>query len=137
MRPLGEKKEFYEGAAMKHFTISRFLSLQNPNPQAPHREELLNSRDPFKDLGGIFVVLPAGREVPYHFHRNRESVLIAVSGEATEVVEGKETAFREGEVMCIPAGEKHGLKNTSAREFRYLEFFTCPPASADFVEVKP
>jgi quercetin dioxygenase-like cupin family protein len=122
---------------MKHFRISRFLSVQNPKPQDPHREEILTGQDLFKDLGGLFAVLPPGREIPYHFHRNRESVLMALSGEATEIVEGKETAFRQGEVICIPAGEKHGLRNTSNKEFRYIEFYTCPPASADFVEVKP
>jgi len=121
---------------MKHFKTSHFLSMQNPNPREPHRVEILTSEDLFKDLGGLFGVLPPGCEIPYHFHKNRESVLIALSGEATEIVEGKEIAFREGEVICVSAGEKHGLRNPSNRDFRYVEFFTCPPVSADFIEVK-
>lgn len=121
---------------MKHFKTSPFLSMQNPNPREPHRVEILTGEDLFKDLGGLFGVLPPGCEIPYHFHKKRESVLIALSGEATEIVEGKEIAFREGEVICVSAGERHGLRNPSNRDFRYVEFFTCPPVSADFIEVK-
>jgi len=121
---------------MKHFKTSHFLSMQNPNPGETHRVEILTSEDLFKNLGGLFGVLPPGREIAYHFHKNRESVLIALSGEATEIVEGKEIAFREGEVICISAGEKHGLRNPSDKDFCYVEFFTCPPVSADFIEVK-
>ena len=36
--------------------------------------------------------------------------------------------------MFIPSGEKHGLVNKSNTPFRYLEFWTHPPALADFVE---
>jgi len=133
---LREHEKFREEAAMKHFKTSPFLSMQNPNPREPHRVEILTGEDFFKDLGGLFGVLPPGCEIPYHFHKNRESVLIALSGEATEIVEGKEIAFREGEVICVSAGEKHGLRNPSNRDFRYVEFFTCPPVSADFIEVK-
>ena len=122
---------------MKHFAGSHFLNVDNPNPKELHRVEFLNQSDRFKDLGGLFAVLPPGREVPYHFHKRRESVLIALAGEAVEIIEGKEMIFRQGDVICIPPGEKHGLVNRSDKEFRYIEFFTYPPALADFVEVKP
>ncbi len=121
---------------MKHFKTSSFLSIPNPSSAEPYRVEILTSDDSFKELGGLFGVLTPGCEVPYHFHKNRESVLVALSGEAVETVEGTELPFRQGEVICISAGEKHGLKNTSNKEFRYIEFFTCPPLSADFIHVK-
>jgi quercetin dioxygenase-like cupin family protein len=80
--------------------------------------------------------LVAGSQVPYHYHKNRESIIIVISGEAIEVVEGKEIPIKAGDVLFIPAGEKHSIINRSNQDFRYLEFFTCPPLSADFVEVK-
>jgi quercetin dioxygenase-like cupin family protein len=122
---------------MKHFPASYFLNMKNPDPKELHRVEILKQSDRFKDLGGLFAVLPPGREVPYHFHRDRESVIIALAGEAVEIIEAKEMIFRQGDVICIPPGEKHGLANRSDKEFRYIEFFTYPPALADFVEVKP
>ena len=43
-------------------------------------------------------------------------------------------------LMCnvygLTAGEKHTTLNRSDKDLRYLEFFTCPPITADFVEVK-
>ena len=43
---------------------------------------------------------------------------------------------KAGDVLYIPPGEKHQTINRSAKDFRYLEFYTCPPIGADFVEVK-
>jgi len=63
-------------------------------------------------------------------------IIILISGEATEVIEGKETSIKAGDVLFIPAGEKHTTINRSTQDFRYLEFFTSPPLTADFVEVK-
>jgi len=76
-----------------------------------------------------------GSQVPYHYHERRESIIIVISGEAIEVIEGKEIPIKAGDVLHIPAGEKHTTINRSDKDFRYLEFYTSPPLSADFVEV--
>jgi quercetin dioxygenase-like cupin family protein len=52
-----------------------------------------------------------------------------------EIVEGKETVVRPGDVLLIPAGERHTTVNRSESEFRFVEFFTCPPLASDFVKV--
>ena len=84
----------------------------------------------------MFGLLVPGSQVPDHYHKERESVIIAISGEAIEVVDGKEFPFKAGHIFYISAGEKHMTLNRSQEDFRYLEFFTSPPVSADFVEVK-
>lgn len=114
---------------MKYFTTSHFITVENPHPRELHRVEFLTSEEKFKNLGGLFAVLPPGCEVPYHFHKDRESVIVALSGEAIEIIDGKEMIFKQGDVICIPAGEKHGTANRSEKEFRYMEFFTCPRTS--------
>ena len=53
-----------------------------------------------------------------------------------KLIEGKETAISAGDVMFIPAGEKHQTINRSGQDLRYLEFFTCPPVTADFVSLE-
>jgi quercetin dioxygenase-like cupin family protein len=125
-----------EGVEMKIIKTQDYVKMENPNPGKPYRPEILTRDDQAKALGGMFGLLVPGSQVPYHYHKERESVIIAISGEATEVVEGKEYPFRAGEVFYIQAGEKHMTVNRSGEDFRYLEFFTCPPVSADFVEVK-
>jgi quercetin dioxygenase-like cupin family protein len=121
---------------MKIFKSEEYIKMENPNPGKPYRPEILASEHKAKNLGGMFGLLVAGSQVPYHYHNNRESIIIVISGEATEVIEGKEIPIKAGDVLFIPAGEKHTTINRSNRDFRYLEFFTCPPLSADFVEVK-
>ncbi len=121
---------------MKVFKIGEFFRVQNPNPGARYRQEILTKEQTARDLGGIFGLLPPGTQVPYHFHNRRESVIIAISGEATEIVEGKEIPIKANDVLFIPAGEKHTTVNKTGKDFRYLEFFTNPPVEADFIEVK-
>ena len=121
---------------MRIFKTEDYVRMENPNPGKPHRPEILTREDGAKALGGMFGLLVAGSQVPYHYHKERESVIIAVSGEAIEVVDGKEFSFRAGDIFYIQAGEKHMTINRSEEDFRYLEFFTSPPVAADFVEVQ-
>ena len=121
---------------MKLFKTEEYIMLKNPKPGEPYRPEILTLDDKAKSLGGMFGLLVPGSQVPYHFHRNRESVIMVISGRAIEVIEGEEIPIQAGDVLFIPAGEKHTTINRSGEDFRYLEFFTCPPVTADFVEVK-
>ena len=121
---------------MKLLKIGQYIEQRNPTPGNSYRPEILTAADGAKDLGGMFGLLPPGTQVAYHFHRRRESVIIVLRGEATQVIEGKEIPIAAGDVLYIPAGEKHTTINRSSQDFRYLEIFTCPPLGADFVEVK-
>lgn len=121
---------------MKVFKSEEYIKIANPTPGKPYRPEISMKEHGAKNLGGMFGLLVAGSQVPYHYHNNRESIIIVISGEAIEVVEGKEIPIKAGDILFIPAGEKHSMINRSNQDFRYLEFFTCPPLSADFVEVK-
>jgi len=120
---------------MKIFKIEEFMEIENPTPQKTYKTEILTGDHNAKDLGGIFGLLIPGDQGLYHYHKRRESIIIIIKGEATEVVEGKEMTIKAGDVLYIPAGEKHKMKNRRDTELRYLEFFTYPPVQADFVEV--
>jgi quercetin dioxygenase-like cupin family protein len=121
---------------MKIIRMEDYIRMENPNPGKPYRPEILTHEDKASALGGMFGLLVPGSQVPYHYHKERESVIIAISGEAIEVVDGKEFSFKAGDIFYISAGEKHMTLNRSEEDFRYLEFFTSPPVTADFVEVK-
>lgn len=117
---------------MKLFTLEHFRQIENPDPRVPYRPEIPMHEYNARALGAMFGLLGPGMQVPYHYHRRRESILIVISGEAIEIVEGEETPITAGDILFIPAGEKHTVINRSSREFRFLEFFTCPPLKADF-----
>ena len=121
---------------MKIFKSEEYIKMVNPTPGKPYRPEILTEEHQAKNLGGMFGLLVAGSKVPYHYHNNRESIIIVISGEATEVIGNQEIPIKAGDVLFIPAGEKHATINWSNQDFRYLEFFTFPPLAADFVEVK-
>ncbi len=121
---------------MKIFKSEDYVRMVNPTPGTSYRPEILTPEHKAKNLGGMFGLLVPGGRVPYHFHNNRESIILIISGEATEVIEGREFPIKAGDVLFIPAGEKHTTINSSNHDLRYLEFFTFPPLTADFVEVK-
>ena len=111
-----------------------FIKMDNPNPDERYRLDLVTSEQRAKELGGFLVILPAGKEVPYHYHEKRESLIFIIGGEATEIIEGEEFSIKTGDVLFIPAKEKHAMVNRSDNDVRYLEFFT--PVNSDFIEVK-
>ena len=121
---------------MKKYKSEDYINLKNPTPGEPYRSEILTPEHHAKNLGGLLGLLVPHSQVPYHFHNNRESIIVFISGEGIEVVEGEEIPIKAGDVLFIPAGEKHTTINRSDKDLRYLEFFTCPPATADFVKVK-
>lgn len=121
---------------MKIIKIAELIAIENPAPGEPYRPEISLDGERLRALGGMFGLLVPGSQVPYHYHEKRESILIPISGEAVEIIEGRETVIRPGDVLLIPAGEKHTTANRSGDDFRYVEFFTCPPLAADFIKVE-
>jgi quercetin dioxygenase-like cupin family protein len=121
---------------MKIIKIAELCAIENPAPGEPYRPEIRLGEEGFRALGGMFGLLVPGSQVPYHYHEKRESILIPISGEAVEIIEGEEIVIRPGDVLLIPAGEKHTTVNRSERDFRYVEFFTSPPLAADFIKAE-
>ena len=120
---------------MEIFRIEKFIKAENPNPSVRYTQEILTDKHKAENLGGIFAVLVPGGQVPYHFHSKRESIIIIISGEATEIIEGEEIPIKANDILFIPAGEKHGMVNRTEKEFRYIEFFTGTPGVVDRIEV--
>ena len=117
---------------MEILRIDDFVKTENPDPGERYRLDLITPEHKAEKLSGFLAVLPAGKEVPYHYHEGRESLIIVISGEGVEICEGKEHPIKAGDVIYIPSAEKHGLINRSDRDVRYLEFFT--PLRDDFIE---
>ena len=121
---------------MKIFKGNDYIKMENPTPGESYRPEILTTEHEAKDLGGMFGLLTPGTQVPYHYHKKRESIIMLISGEGIEIIEGEENPVKAGDVLYIPSGEKHTIINRSDKDLRYLEFFTCPPVSADFIAVE-
>jgi quercetin dioxygenase-like cupin family protein len=118
---------------MEIFKFEDFMKVGNLTPDKRYIQQVLTYAQKAESIGGIFGILSPGNQVPYHFHNRRESIIIPFSGEATEIIEGKEIPIKESSIIYIPAGEKHATVNQSNKDFRYLEFFTNPSDTSDFV----
>ena len=111
---------------MEIFKTEAFMQMANPTPEEIYRLDLLIPEKGAKALGGFLVIIPPGGEMPYHYHEKRESLIFLIKGEAIETVEGEVYHVKSGDVLSIPAGEKHKIENRSDKDLRYLEFFYPP-----------
>jgi quercetin dioxygenase-like cupin family protein len=118
---------------MEIYKMEEYASMDIPNGEAYYNQKILTDANNAKHLGGIFCQLLPGGKQAYHYHKNRESIIIVISGEATVTVEDKEINIRKGDVLYIPAGEKHKMTNDGKEAIRYIEFFT--PSATDRVVV--
>jgi quercetin dioxygenase-like cupin family protein len=121
---------------LKVWKTEQYRKMANPTPGEWYRAPILGNEEQAKELGGLVVILPPGQSVPYHYHKNRESILMVLSGEAVELYEDKEYPIQAGDVIYVPAGAKHAVINRSDQEIRFLEFFTHPPMGSDFIKVE-
>jgi quercetin dioxygenase-like cupin family protein len=124
------------GGKMKIFKTDDYLKLDNPTPGKIFRQEILSKDHHADELGGLFGIIVAHSKGDYHYHNRRESLLLIISGEAAEYVEGKEHPIKAGDVIFIRPGERHTIVNHSDSDLRFLEFFTHPPVSADKISVE-
>ena len=119
---------------MKIIRTEELLQMQNPVPRERFKLDLLSVQQNAKLLGGHFSTLFPGGILPTHYHERRESLIVLISGEIVEIVDGEEHALKAGDAIFIGAGEKHQMENRSDKEVRYLEFFT--PLGVDVIQVK-
>ena len=119
---------------MELFKMNDYLKRANPDPTKLFIQQLLENRA--ENLVGMFAVVPPGGQSSYHLHNKRESIRIVVSGRAKQLVEGKKIPIKTGDILFIPAKEKHGILNDSTREFRFIEFQVGKPSEPDTVEVE-
>lgn len=118
---------------MKVFHTEEMIQIENPTPGVRHRLKILTEEQNAKALAGHFSILFPGGNVPNHYHEKRESLIFLIAGELMEILEGKEIPLKAGDVIFIPAGEKHKMENRSDRDARYIEFFT--PIQSDVIVV--
>jgi mannose-6-phosphate isomerase-like protein (cupin superfamily) len=70
----------------------------------------------------------------YHHHSKADNVYIVKTGEGKLVVEGETYTIREDDVIYIPAGAKHSLRNVSDAPFEIYEIYAPAGEAFDFVK---
>ncbi len=61
------------------------------------------------------------QRLSYQFHYHRSEVWTVVSGEALVILDGKEHNLQSGDVIKIPQGAKHRIKNPGKELLVFIE----------------
>jgi len=69
-----------------------------------------------------------------HLHEGFEECIYVLKGEGVTVAEGGEIPIREGDIVLIPAHERHMTRNTGAVPLVLLCFFPVPDVTAGTTE---
>ena len=88
-------------------------------------KSLLNAADnPFASVNVIQV--PPGGEVGRHRHAQQFETVWVIRGNAILTLDQTEVSLRDGQIIAIPIGLEHALRNESTTLVELLTFFTPP-----------
>ena len=100
-------------AAVPYKVISTTDYIQSKNPKPGERQRvdvLTQDSEGARHVNGHLSAIPPGKpgEKPqYHYHAHRESLIQILSGDVTEMVEGKAVRLKPGDVIYIaPRSER-------------------------------
>lgn len=121
---------------MEIFNSTEYAKKKNPTPGKTYKTDLL-AEVGAQSLCGVFtIVMPGEKGGVYHYHEKREHLIFIIAGEGVEIVEGQEFPVKAGDVLFVPAEEKHTIVNNSKKELRYLGFYSCTPGEPDRVDLE-
>ena len=84
-------------------------------------------------IAEIAVPKPGDTRGP-HLHRDFEECIYVLSGQGTTVAESGEIPINVGDIVLIPAGEKHMTRNTGTAPLVLLCFFPVADVTAGTTE---
>jgi quercetin dioxygenase-like cupin family protein len=79
----------------------------------------LSARDGELSMAMRFFEVAPGGHTPFHHHPYEHEILI-MEGTGTVWREGQEVALKPGDVLYIPADEKHQFKNPGKEPFKFM-----------------
>ena len=85
-------------------------------------------------IAQIAVPQPGDRPRGPHVHRDFEECIYVLSGQGTMHAESGEHPVGPGDILLVPAGEKHMTVNTGAEPLVLLCFFPVPDVTAGTTE---
>ncbi len=87
-------------------------------------------------IAQIAVPEPGDKPRGPHVHHDFEECIYVLSGQGTMHAESGEHPVRPGDILLVPAGEKHMTVNTGTAPLMLLCFFPVPDVSAGTTEFR-
>ncbi|OGO18127.1 MAG: hypothetical protein A2Z14_13425 [Chloroflexi bacterium RBG_16_48_8] len=85
---------------------------------------ITSKENPFLSLN--IVRIPPGVALAFHEHTHEVETVYMISGKGVLTLEDTDVPFEAGQVVALPAGFKHCLKNTGKEEIQMITIFTPP-----------
>ena len=112
-------------------TLPRVANLAVDNWQQHPRfpgisfQALLTASDnPYANVNVIQV--PPGSQVGHHHHAQQFETIWVIRGNAILTLDQTEVSIRDGQIIAIPNGLEHALRNEGSDLVELLTFFTPP-----------
>lgn len=98
---------------------------EHPRFPGIYVRKLLTSVDnPLANVSEVLV--PPGGVIGFHGHPKEVETVYVLAGESLLKFGDKEFPFRNGNVVAIPVGTEHTLRNTGDEDVHLLTIFTPP-----------
>lgn len=78
----------------------------------------------------VAMSLPVGGDIGEETHPSTDQIFLIVEGEGEAVVGGEKRQFEEKDLIFVPAGTLHNIKNTGDEDLKLITIYA-PPAHAD------
>lgn len=82
------------------------------------------SDNPFANVNAVRV--PPGGSIGRHHHTQQIETVWIISGNAVLTLDQTEVSLRDGQIIAIPIGLEHALRNEGTALVELLTFFTPP-----------
>ena len=95
-------------------------------PGIQMRGLLTRSDNPFANVNAVRV--PSGGTIRRHRHDRQVETVWVIRGNAILTLDQTEVSLRDGQIIAIPIGLEHALRNEGPALVELLTFFTPPLA---------
>ncbi len=85
---------------------------------------ITSKENPFLSLN--IARIPPGVSLSFHNHTNEVETVYMISGKGILTLEDTDVPFEAGQVIALPMGFNHCLKNTGEEEIQMITIFTPP-----------
>lgn len=83
---------------------------------------------PYSQL--VLMSIPPREDIGDEVHANTDQILVIVDGDGEAIVDDKHEPARKHEVIFIPAGTRHNIKNIGTKELKLFTIYA-PPEHKD------
>jgi quercetin dioxygenase-like cupin family protein len=98
---------------------------EHPRVSSIYVKKLLTAEE--NPLASVNLVkVPEGGVIGHHMHVDQVETVYVLKGQCVLTIGGNAMPFRAGQIVALPAGVEHELRNVGSEPVELITFFTPP-----------